>query len=261
MQALTEPAELRALAGRPFTLHQSPRRPTLVHQGEWLSIAHAGGALHGLTYTNAQEALEASYARGARVFELDFHWTADGRLVCIHDWEEAPRTLSGRTSGGRLTARQLEDDAHRRGLTVLDLTRLAAWMKARPDARIVTDAKESPLLVLRAIYISLPEPGTRVIPQVYRFAQFDSAAALGYSTILLTLYQRPYTSDAVVEFVTARSVAGVVMSAARAHSELPERLRRVGVASLVYGVNEPAVAARLRTRGIAGIITDSLLDQ
>jgi arylsulfatase A-like enzyme len=50
-------------------------------------VAHAGGGIKGRSYTNSLEALDENYRRGFRFFELDFNWTSDNQLVCIHDWE------------------------------------------------------------------------------------------------------------------------------------------------------------------------------
>ena len=52
-------------------------------------IAHAGGQVNGATYTNSLEALEENYQAGFRAFEIDFSFTSDRQLVCLHDWEES----------------------------------------------------------------------------------------------------------------------------------------------------------------------------
>jgi len=50
------------------------------------SIAHAGGEYRGIAYSNSLEALNANYARGLRLFEMDLSWTSDEQLAAIHDW-------------------------------------------------------------------------------------------------------------------------------------------------------------------------------
>jgi glycerophosphoryl diester phosphodiesterase len=50
-------------------------------------IYHAGGSINGQIESNSLEALEATYAAGGRFIELDFNWTTDGQLVCIHSFE------------------------------------------------------------------------------------------------------------------------------------------------------------------------------
>ncbi len=40
----------------------------------------------GLIYTISRQALDENYAKGFRVFEIDFNYTQSGELVCVHDW-------------------------------------------------------------------------------------------------------------------------------------------------------------------------------
>ena len=49
-------------------------------------IAHAGGEIDGYTYTNSLEAMNLSYSKGCKIFELDIIETSDGKLVAAHDW-------------------------------------------------------------------------------------------------------------------------------------------------------------------------------
>ena len=56
-------------------------------------IAHAGGGINGLTYMNSLEAIDLNYSLGLRYFEIDFSWTNDDRLVCIHDWKQSYKRL------------------------------------------------------------------------------------------------------------------------------------------------------------------------
>ena len=60
-----------------------PARPPL--------IAHAGGGIAGVTYSNSREALDHSYGKGLRLFEIDLNWTTDGHLVLVHDWQDSSR--------------------------------------------------------------------------------------------------------------------------------------------------------------------------
>ena len=44
-------------------------------------IAHAGGAIDGITYTNSLEALDLSYSKGCKLFELDLVLTSDDKII------------------------------------------------------------------------------------------------------------------------------------------------------------------------------------
>lgn len=49
-------------------------------------IAHGGGALGRLTYSNSKEAILQSIERGYTFIEVDIDTTSDGFLVASHDW-------------------------------------------------------------------------------------------------------------------------------------------------------------------------------
>ena len=50
-------------------------------------IAHAGGSIDGLTYTNCKEALINSIEKGFQYIELDLYMTTDSQVVCLHKLE------------------------------------------------------------------------------------------------------------------------------------------------------------------------------
>ena len=58
--------------------------------GEWTKnnrlIAHAGGGVERVTYTNSKEALEAAVRNGYQIVEVDFFETEDGKIVLGHEW-------------------------------------------------------------------------------------------------------------------------------------------------------------------------------
>lgn len=49
-------------------------------------IAHSGGEIDGITYTNSLEALNYSYDKGFRYFELDLVEDVYGNVLAAHDW-------------------------------------------------------------------------------------------------------------------------------------------------------------------------------
>ena len=51
-------------------------------------IAHAGGGVEGMVYTQSLEAWEQSYQNGVRVFDADLNFTSDGQLILRHAWED-----------------------------------------------------------------------------------------------------------------------------------------------------------------------------
>lgn len=158
-----------------------------------LVIAHAGGAVEGQAYTNSLEALEASYARGWRILELDFLISSDGDLVLAHDWD--------RYGGARLSKDAFLHRDAGRGLTTLDLERLVGWLLSNPGVRVVTDTKDSFEVFLKVLRRRLPDwfIQERFILQVYDQGDVELVEeTLPGARMILTLYK--LETPAAVDF-------------------------------------------------------------
>lgn len=106
-------------------------------------IAHAGGRINGYTYTNSLEALNFSYSKGFRQFELDIIETSDGEFVSAHDWKN---WASQTNYNGKLPVSREEFLKHKiRGkFTPLDMKAINNWFKNHKDAILVTDKINKP---------------------------------------------------------------------------------------------------------------------
>jgi hypothetical protein len=99
-------------------------------------VAHAAGGLEdGSTYVNGVDALDASYARGYRYFEMDFRRTTDGALVCSHDWD---RDFGGDKPDFQTFSRVNTTLKHQ----LCTYTSLVLWFRNHHDAILISDAKE-----------------------------------------------------------------------------------------------------------------------
>jgi hypothetical protein len=198
-------------------------------------IAHAGGSLGGLRYTNAEEALEQNYARGARWFEIDFLDDGAGRWWAVHDWRE-----------GR--------EARLRRLTLEEVLR---WFEGHPDARLISDTKGDNRVLLDRLG-SAPAPvRARIHPQIYRIGEYGQARARGLGAPIFTTYRSAYPWPVLERFVRAHPLLAVTVTRAEAPEACAALRGRVPL--LTHTVNDPAEAASLIGAGIAGIYTDELL--
>ncbi len=107
-------------------------------------IAHAGGTIDGLKYTNSKEALDYSYAQGFRLFELDIIETADGDYVAAHDWKHWAKETNFK---GDVPTTGVEFLKHKiRGkYSTLDMDGINNWFADHPDAFLVTDKVNDPI--------------------------------------------------------------------------------------------------------------------
>lgn len=225
----------------------------------WRRVAHAGGAVAGLANTNSLDALDANYAAGHRVFELDLERTTDGTVVALHDWDAAwEDSRPGTKRKGRQDLKAFLSEPTKAGLRPLTWDLVAEWLRRHPDAYLVTDVKGDNLGVLAHVAGSrdlLP----RIVPQVYSFAEYRPARALGFSRIFLTLYRIEWGTWSVLRFLRSHPVAGLVCEPARVRrGGLGLRARALGVPVFAHTINDPDEAAALERLGVDGVYTDHL---
>ena len=86
------------------------------------TIAHAMGGIDGYAYSNSMEAFEENYAKGHRLFEVDLHFTSDGKLVLWHSWDY--QYCSSHTPGYKPTYKQFMSARIYDRYTPMDLKKL-----------------------------------------------------------------------------------------------------------------------------------------
>lgn len=221
-------------------------------------IMHAGGGYNGETYTNTLEALEYNYSQGQRFFELDFELTTDKIPVLIHDWNRMAG-FNGGVPGRRYSLSDFRQLKRKDGLTQLDVESLAAWLKKRQDAVVITDVKTENLFVLSYIAVRYKELVPRFIPQIYRFKEYDDVRTMGYTDIILTLYGREYSDELTVSFSKSHKLYAVTMRSARIlASDVAARLKQSDTDTYAHTVNDLKEYDELLRKGAYGIYTDSL---
>ena len=226
-----------------------------------LRVAHAGGGLGRMTYTNSYQALEANYAKGFRYFELDFVFTSDGHLVCLHDWKANFTRTFGFETDRSLSLEVFEELVNNNDkFTNCTLPGLAEWMVQYRDAIIVTDVRGNNLEALKRIANTLPAARTRVIPQIYNPLEFSSVKDLGFQQIIWTLYRYRGRIYQVLDWVTRwGSAVAVAMPKQWASTALPRELNNRDVPTYVHTINKPEELKKLTTElGITEIYTDFL---
>lgn len=221
-------------------------------------IIHAGGSIGGYAGSNAKEAMDASYAAGCRVLEIDFLFSADGVPVCLHDWS---RFYSNTLSEEPCTAAAFEDVKIFNLYTSMTLPRLAAWLDAHPDVHIVTDVKDDNVEMLAYIAAQYPPLIGRFIPQIYSREEFAPVRALGYTDIIFTLYKMTdYTekTDAasIAAFASRVGLLAVTADVVLADAPFIDAFTAAGVPLYVHTVNGAAAQENCYALGITGVYTD-----
>ncbi len=228
-------------------------------------IAHALGGIDGHTYTNSVEALEHNLALGARFFEVDLSFTADGDLVCFHTGHEKhlglPKDITETTTEEFLSRRY--DGRY----TLMSAGEFLRRMAAEPGTYIITDTKHDFALsmgeVVRLAEAIDPALVGRIVPQFYKAGQWKVVAELEaahgpFATVIFTLYRTRIDDDAVVETAGRYNVPVVTMSRKRFNPDLVARLAALGVDSLVHTVNARRDVESYLLRGVRGVYIDFL---
>jgi len=220
------------------------------------AIAHAGGRLNGVALTNSFDALQANSAK-FETYEIDFSWTSDGDLVCIHDWIES---LTSRFDLPMSRADFMSElSATRDRPRNCDLDGLAGWMRAHPDKRVVTDMKSSPLKAHELIESRHPDILGQFIPQAYEPEEIPALKALGFKDVIWTLYRFPRDVQRIVEHAIIQQPVAITMPEQWAvEGDLVDIRNQTGLPILVHTINDIETAGCLKTLGAAAIYSDDL---
>ncbi|MDR1144405.1 MAG: hypothetical protein LBK77_09360, partial [Spirochaetaceae bacterium] len=242
----------------------------------WLHtmVAHAGGALFDeagnmTAYTNAREAVELNYAKGHRVFEIDFELTSDSRLAAVHDWASGMAITKSQMPEEGPTLAEWKSKKINGKWTPMDIDDVIGFMGTHPDMFLVTDTKED-----RRIDIILAEFGeikraagkvnieilNRVVPQIYNPEMLQLVQSVwDWPSIIYTLYQSPQTPEEVIDFIRAHDeIHGLTMWPDVATDEFIAELKKLDRVIYCHTINNFGEAFALCSRGVHGLYTDYL---
>lgn len=198
----------------PDSLTQS-HAPATTDPEELTIILHAGGALDGMTYLNAQEAFAYYYAQGYRYFEYDFTLSTDGRLIGTHIGEHLGDCDPFSMTYAEFCELRLEG-----GYTPVNEEWLIDTLRQYPDARIVVDAKmpttakDAEVLMrieqLETIYgIDL---SANIIPEVFSTQMWEILRQhTSFDQYMFSHYKVNYTVDTMLEHFGDDRMRGVAL--------------------------------------------------
>lgn len=187
-------------------------------------IAHALGGIEGFAYTNSKEAFIKNYAAGHRVFEVDLIFTADGKLVCSHDWNNygSPPNLS-----------EFLNTKIQGMFTPLALMDLFILLRDYPDTYLVTDTKSFRKNDVRMAFQAIidaanglePEILKRIIPQIYSEKMLKYIEAIyPFNSYIYTLYKSRSSKQRILDFVTENGIRVITMPKHRITSRIDSKI-------------------------------------
>ncbi len=224
------------------------------------AVAHAGGVAHNKTYSNSHEAIEGSLEKGFGYIELDFSWTKDEQLVCLHDWGKSFQKVFPKESPRPQTLKGFVHLREKSSLKPCTLDSLKELLSQHPRLFLITDVKNSNKKGLQLIAKELKGQLSQVIPQIHKRQSYPLVKKMGYNKIILTLYRFSGNNEEVVDLVKDLDLFAVTMSSKRAIEGLGNSLNALGMSTYVYTVNDTQEAKSLLTNyGITSIYTDYIM--
>lgn len=233
------------------------------HTGdEWYAdcplIYHAAGGIDGLDYTNSKEALENTLQRGGRVVEMDFAYTSDQKLVCMHEWfdqwdgfPDFETFYSGRIFG-KYTPLSAED--------------FIAYMKQYEDLYLVIDTKEDDQIRVVQELIDLaeadPDVVSRFIVQLYDAGvkeKIQSIYPFEDQNYLFTVYKIGYDQPrSVLKICCEENISVVTFPYGEWDDETVNLFLDKNAVLFEHTINRPDWARKEIARGVRGVYTDFL---
>ncbi len=196
-------------------------------------IAHAGGKVDELVYTNSLEALNESYKKGFKLFELDMITTSDGVYVASHDWAMWARQSSYKGSIPPTHAEFMKTKIRGR-LTPLDMKTINKWFRDHPDAILVTDKVNEPKKFSRQFVDK-----RRLMMEIFTLDSLRAAQQLGLRAAIASYSVYSQVNGDKLKFFKDHGVTHVAVSRRIVASDIPlyEQLHRSGIKTYVYHVN------------------------
>ena len=233
-------------------------------------IIHGAGRLTGTGYygnirtfavSNSREGLEECAKRGCRFIEMDFSFTSDGALVCLHNWSHY--YSDDIVTGVPLSYEEFMATRIFRLFTPASLGDVVGFLEENEGVSIITYTKERNADVLRYIAERYPEMLDRFIPQIYSTEEYDAVRAMGFGRIILTLYGLPWEektdTDAISAFAMSHPLFGITFPKELCEIDgYVDGLLRAGTPLFVHTVNGGEEQSSFFDMGITAVYTDEI---
>ena len=257
--------EIVALKNKQYSVKEKEKKKSTVNRNVELGvysndtnrfIAHAGGEIGGLTYTNSLEAMNQSYNKGFRMFELDISITSDNVFVAAHGWDHWARLTE---YVGRLPPPHevfMQQKIGRR-YSPLSIKEINEWFAAHLDAMLVTDKIRTPL-EFAAKFIDK----SRLMMELFDWEAVFQAQRAGVKALPSENLVYSLNTDRI-HLLTGMGIESVATSyrIINTHPQLVEALQENGIKIYGYHINfddgfdEKYIACKERDR-IFGIYAD-----
>ena len=253
------------------TLTLTVRRASYLPRMPYM-VSHAMGGIGGMDYSNCLEAFLENYAEGHRVFEVDFEYTSDGKMVLCHNWKrklfEAHKPYS-KTSYKAFMSSKIYGK-----YTPLDIDGLLLLMRDYPDVIICTDnkytdqptiKKQFTTLVKRARALNVESVLNRFHVEIYNKKMIETVKQVypfkSYCYTLYKTFKKAPTKaqlENILSFCANNGIRMVSMPVEWWKASYMESYNKYGLEAGIYTTNDREKALQLIEQGVTAICTDYL---
>lgn len=196
-------------------------------------IAHAGGGINGLKYTNSLEAMEQSIEHGFKMIELDLLISSDGRIVAVHDWKSF-HEMTNSNNTGSISYKEFESKVIYDKYKTLNIS-TAIDVLDENDVVLVTDKIKN--LALLSKYIIDKD---KSIIEVFSIDKYNEAIDLGFNNVALNI---DLNTPFILEWIDLNKIKAVTYRGDNLGSLGSEykkaiELSNMGVSSMIYSTND-----------------------
>lgn len=196
-------------------------------------IAHAGGGINGLKYTNSLEAMEQSIEHGFKMIELDLLISSDGRIVAVHDWKSF-HEMTNSNNTGSISSKEFESKIIYDKYKTLNIS-TAIDILDKNDVVLVTDKIKN--LALLSKYIIDKD---KSIIEVFSIDKYNEAIELGFNNVALNIdLNTPFILDWIdLNKIKAVTYRGDNLGSLGSEYKKAIELSNMGVSSMIYSTND-----------------------
>lgn len=196
-------------------------------------IAHAGGGINGLKYTNSLEAMEQSIEHGFKMIELDLLISSDGRIVAVHDWKSF-HEMTNSNNTGSISYKEFESKIIYDKYQTLSISTAIDILDGN-DVVLVTDKIKNLALLSKHIIDK-----DKSIIEVFSIDKYNEAIDLGFNNIALNIdLNTPFILDWIdLNKIKAVTYRGDNLGSLGSEYKKAIELSNMGVSSMIYSTND-----------------------
>ncbi len=232
---------------------QDTVKPTDINFRDNKFIAHAGGGIMDINYTNSKESVIQSISDGFRFIELDLLETSDNSIVAAHDWKsfkENCLNFKGKIDNNPLTYRQFNDCNYQKKLinfSKLDEDEINQIFDNNKKLFLVTDKIKNYKLLSKKFNFT-----DRIIPETYSLFDFVVAKYYGFKYPIFPYKKYNYLIGKIFQI----KLMNVSYSDFLKNKKKITKLYKNGIHIYVYTSNDGKFIEKYINNNITGVYTD-----